>query len=70
MSTAKHVDAAGNAALFILKDEIHEPMHDRFLWATMQRARRGSRVCPGVGGTAAVGLGDQGTHADTSGSIP
>jgi L-lactate dehydrogenase complex protein LldF len=37
MSTTKQVDAAGNAALFILKDEIHEPMHDRFLWATMQR---------------------------------
>src|SRR5580704_16518091 len=37
MSTAKQVDPAANAALFILEDRVHEPMHDRFLWATMQR---------------------------------
>src|SRR3984957_10886907 len=37
MSTAKQVDPAANAALFILQDRVHEPMHDRFLWATMMR---------------------------------
>ncbi len=30
MSTAKQVDPATNAALFILQDRVHEPMHDRF----------------------------------------
>src|SRR5258708_1072784 len=37
MSTAKKVNPAAAAELFILQDQIHEPMHDRFLWATMQR---------------------------------
>src|SRR5437660_8215141 len=37
MSRAKQVDPAAKAALFILQDQVHEPMHDRFLWATMQR---------------------------------
>src|SRR4051794_38896002 len=37
MSTQKQADPAATASLFILHDEIHEPMHDRFLWATMQR---------------------------------
>src|ERR1700678_2496785 len=30
-------DPAKAAELFIIHDQIHEPMHDRFLWATMQR---------------------------------
>ena len=37
MSNAKQVDPAKAAELFILHDQVHEPMHDRFLWATMQR---------------------------------
>jgi L-lactate dehydrogenase complex protein LldF len=37
MSTQQPVDPATNAALFILQDNIHEPMHDRFLWAARQR---------------------------------
>ena len=37
MSTPKQVNPAAAAELFIIKDRIHEPMHDRFLWATMQR---------------------------------
>ena len=37
MSTQQQVDPAAKASLFILQDEVHEPMHDRFLWATMQR---------------------------------
>ena len=37
MSTTKQVDPAAAAELFILQDQVHEPMHDRFLWATMQR---------------------------------
>src|SRR5712672_4125823 len=37
MSTLNRVDPAAEAALFIIQDQIHEPMHDRFLWATMMR---------------------------------
>ena len=37
MSKITQVDPAANAQLFILQDRIHEPMHDRFLWATMMR---------------------------------
>src|SRR6201998_3972496 len=37
MSNAKKADPAAAAELFILHDQVHEPMHDRFLWATMQR---------------------------------
>src|SRR5215510_3967629 len=37
MSTTKPVDVVTRAEEFIRQDDIHEPMHDRFLWATMQR---------------------------------
>jgi len=37
MSNAKKAQPAAAAELFILHDQVHEPMHDRFLWATMQR---------------------------------
>jgi L-lactate dehydrogenase complex protein LldF len=37
MSSANQVDPAKAAELFIIHDQVHEPMHDRFLWATMQR---------------------------------
>ena len=37
MSNAKRVDPAKAAELFLIHDQVHEPMHDRFLWATMQR---------------------------------
>jgi len=33
MSSTKPVDVAANAEAFIRQDDIHEPMHDRFLWA-------------------------------------
>jgi L-lactate dehydrogenase complex protein LldF len=37
MNTATKADPAAAAELFIIRDQVHEPMHDRFLWATMQR---------------------------------
>src|SRR2546426_10475506 len=37
MTTSKQCDPAGEAAIFIIQDQFHEPMHDRFLWATMMR---------------------------------
>src|SRR6202789_1120163 len=37
MRNAKQVDPAKAAELFIIHDQVHEPMHDRFLWGTMQR---------------------------------
>jgi len=36
MSTQQPVDPAANAALFILQDNIHEPLHDRVLWTLRQ----------------------------------
>src|ERR1700677_2002817 len=46
MSTAKQVDPAASAALFILQDRVHEPMHDRFLWATMMRRDEQAAAIP------------------------
>src|ERR1700739_4904088 len=46
MSTAKQVNPAAAAELFILQDQVHEPMHDRFLWATMQRRHGGAAAIP------------------------
>src|SRR5258708_22034943 len=46
MSTAKQVNPAAAAELFILQDQIHEPMHDRFLWATMQRRHAEAAATP------------------------
>src|SRR5215831_14936196 len=46
MSLAKQVDAAAAAELFIIRDQIHEPMHDRFLWATMQRRDHEAAAIP------------------------
>ena len=46
MSTAKQVDPAVAAELFIFQDQIHEPMHDRFLWATMQRRHAEAAAIP------------------------
>src|SRR5580698_7348451 len=40
------VDAAANAALFILQDNIHEPMHDRFLWTIRQRRDHQATAIP------------------------
>jgi L-lactate dehydrogenase complex protein LldF len=37
MSTNEPVDVVTRAEEFIRQDDIHEPMHDRFLWAVMQR---------------------------------
>src|SRR3954454_7148132 len=46
MSTGKQVDAAAAAESFIIQDQIHEPMHDRFLWATMQRRHAEAAAIP------------------------
>src|SRR6266481_3718958 len=46
MSTARQVDPAAAAELFIIQDQIHEPMHDRFLWATMQRRHAEAAAIP------------------------
>ena len=46
MSTRNQVDPAANAQLFILQDQVHEPMHDRFLWATMMRRNREAAAIP------------------------
>src|SRR6202050_2672944 len=46
MSTQEPVDPATNASLFILQDNIHEPMHDRFLWAVRQRRDHQAKALP------------------------
>jgi hypothetical protein len=46
MSTQPPVDPATNASLFILQDNIHEPMHDRFLWAIRQRRDHLAKAIP------------------------
>ena len=46
MSTQQPVDPAANAALFILQDNIHEPMHDRFLWAIRKRRDHQATAIP------------------------
>jgi L-lactate dehydrogenase complex protein LldF len=45
MST-QPVDPAKNASLFILQDNIHEPMHDRFLWTIRQRRDHQATAMP------------------------
>jgi fumarate hydratase, class II len=37
MSRQQPTDVVARAEAFIRQDHIHEPMHDGFLWATMQR---------------------------------
>lgn len=46
MSEATRVDPAANAQLFILQDQVHEPMHDGFLWATMMRRDKAAASIP------------------------
>jgi L-lactate dehydrogenase complex protein LldF len=46
MSTQQPVDPAANAALFILQDNVHEPMHDRFLWTIRQRRDHQATAIP------------------------
>ena len=46
MSKGIQVNPAKNAELFILQDEVHEPMHDRFLWATMMRRDKEAAAIP------------------------
>jgi L-lactate dehydrogenase complex protein LldF len=46
MSEATRVDAAANAQLFILQDQVHEPMHDGFLWKTMMRRDDAASAIP------------------------
>src|SRR6266853_6425111 len=46
MRTSKQVGPAAEAALFIIQDQIHEPMHDRFLWATMMRRDEEAAAIP------------------------
>jgi L-lactate dehydrogenase complex protein LldF len=46
MSEATRVDPAANAQLFILQDQVHEPMHDGFLWKTMMRRDHAASAIP------------------------
>jgi len=46
MSEATKVDPAVNAELFILQDQVHEPMHDGFLWTTMMRRDNAAAAIP------------------------
>src|SRR5580704_3885743 len=46
MSTHQPVDPATNASLFILQDNIHEPMHDRFLWTARQHRDHQAEAIP------------------------
>jgi len=46
MSEATRVDPAANAQLFILQDQVHEPMHDGFLWRTMMRRDSAAAAIP------------------------
>jgi len=46
MSEATRVDPAANAQLFILQDQVHEPMHDGFLWRTMMRRDAAAAAIP------------------------
>jgi L-lactate dehydrogenase complex protein LldF len=52
MSTQQQVDPAANAALFILQDNIHEPMHDRFVWGIRERRDKLARAIPEWGRTS------------------
>jgi L-lactate dehydrogenase complex protein LldF len=46
MSIHQPVDPATNASLFILQDNIHEPMHDRFLWTARQHRDHQAQAIP------------------------
>ena len=46
MSTHQPVDPATNASLFILQDDIHEPMHDRFLWTARRHRDQQAEAIP------------------------
>src|SRR5271167_1783334 len=46
MTKVKQVDVAERAELFIIRDQVHEPMHDRFLWAVMQRRDEEAAAIP------------------------
>jgi L-lactate dehydrogenase complex protein LldF len=46
MSKVKPVNPVAAAELFILQDHVHEPMHDRFLWGTMQRRNQQAATIP------------------------
>jgi LUD domain len=44
--SAQPVDPAANASLFILQDNIHQPMHDRFLWTIRQHRDHQAMAIP------------------------
>src|SRR5258708_20405493 len=46
MTKTTRSDPAAAAELFIIHDQVHEPMHDRFLWATMQRRDEEAAAIP------------------------
>ena len=46
MAHAPKADPAAAAELFIIRDQVHQPMHDRFLWGTMQRRNREAAAVP------------------------
>lgn len=46
MTHPMKADPAAAAELFIIRDQVHEPMHDGFLWETMQRRNRQAANVP------------------------
>jgi L-lactate dehydrogenase complex protein LldF len=46
MAHTPKADPAAAAELFIIRDQVHQPMHDRFLWGTMQRRNREAAAVP------------------------
>src|ERR1700678_278812 len=46
MGPQQPVDPAANASLFILQDNIHEPMHDRVLWTLRQHRDHRAAAIP------------------------
>src|SRR5580704_1160658 len=46
MNIVKQVNPVAAAELFIIQDHVHEPMHDRFLWGTMQRRNQQAEAIP------------------------
>jgi L-lactate dehydrogenase complex protein LldF len=46
MNTRQPVDPPANASVFILQDNIHEPMHDRFVWGIRKRRDQQAAAMP------------------------
>jgi L-lactate dehydrogenase complex protein LldF len=46
MNDDKPIDVVAGAEAFLRQDDVHEPMHDRFLWAVMQRRNAEAAALP------------------------